>query len=584
MKNELPINQIICGDALEVLKTFPDNCIDTIITDPPYGLQFMGKEWDSFGTDLQKYQGWIKQWAKEALRIAKPGATLLCFGGTRTWHRLACAIEDAGWVIKDTLMWIYSQGFPKSLNIEKSLQKKNKCGNMEAYEETQSNTSTDEKKTSRTEGKESNTKYYLRLVREADLQKTINSKEAKGEILQQGLSEQSISKQGKEASIHFSDREGQSSVERRVDIQATERELQRCKICALSQRIFINGEERWLCNGTPFGYGTTSWQSTPTNRSCPSYRPQSEQQQNRELDAISEQYDAQEIRKWKGWGTALKPAWEPIIMAMKPLDGTFANNALKWGVAGLNIDEGRIEHSEPLKLTNRNLDSIYTSFAKKVGGIAGYKKPTNIASASPQGRFPANVILECICDEVIEGKHTNPECPCYMLDKQSGISKSIRSRRGVQCKRYSAGIEWERATEETNTVRGHNDLVGASRFFYVAKASRSERNMGCEDLPDKIGGGMKGTEDQTLLTGSGNIRNNQVKNNHPTVKPLKLMEYLCILTKTPTGGVVLDPFAGSGTTGMACKKTGRSYILIEKDPDYVEIAKRRIDATMGSLF
>ena len=183
------------------------------------------------------------------------------------------------------------------------------------------------------------------------------------------------------------------------------------------------------------------------------------------------------------------------------------------------------------------------------------------------------------CFEII---HTNPECPCYMLDKQSGFLHKAGNKKISDMTKGSSifGI----GQIKVNPAIPGDEGGGASRFFYVAKACRSERNIGCEDLPDKIDGGMKGTEDQTLLTGSGNIRNNQVKNNHPTVKPLKLMEYLCILTKTPTGGVVLDPFAGSGTTGMACKKTGRSYILIEKDPEYVEIAKRRIDATMGSLF
>jgi site-specific DNA-methyltransferase (adenine-specific) len=117
----MEVNKIIQGDCLEVLKTIPNNSIDTIITDPPYGLAFMGKEWDNFGTDLQKYQEWTRQWATEALRVAKPGATLLCFGGTRTFHRLTCGLEDAGWQIKDVLMWLYGSGFPKSLNIGKSL-------------------------------------------------------------------------------------------------------------------------------------------------------------------------------------------------------------------------------------------------------------------------------------------------------------------------------------------------------------------------------------------------------------------------------------------------------------------------------
>jgi len=407
------INKIICGDCLEIMKYIPDNSIDTIITDPPYGLAFMGKEWDSFGTDLKKYQEWTRRWAVEALRVAKPGATLLCFGGTRTWHRLACGLEDAGWVIKDTIMWITAQGFPKSLNIAKSLQKK-------------------------------------------------------GEV--------------------------------------------------------------------------------------------------------------QEAKQWEGYGTALKPAFEPIIFAVKSPEGSYSDNTLKWKVAGLNIDGGRIRTNDiffrkPTSCKENKIRKTNFNVSKLIGSVTDDWK---------KGRFPANVILECTCDEIIEkgkiGKniprnnepskadskiygfakyknmhksgahyqdqifvHTNPECPCYQLDRQQ---------------------------------------KNASRFFYCVKASRNERDMGLENLPDKIGGGMKGTEDQTLLTGSGNIRNNKMKNNHPTVKPLKLMEYLCLLTKTPYGGIVLDPFIGSGTTAIAAKNVGRDYIGIELVSEYVEIARERIKGAM----
>jgi site-specific DNA-methyltransferase (adenine-specific) len=207
---------------------------------------------------------------------------------------------------------------------------------------------------------------------------------------------------------------------------------------------------------------------------------------------ISKQIDKKENEKaklWNGYKShGLKPAYEPIIMAIKPNDGSYAENALKWGVAGLNIDGSRVNET-------------------------------------PQGRFPANVIID--------------EETAKMIDQQSS---------------------W------------------ASRFFYCAKASKNEREFGLDDLPYKIGGGMKGTETQTLLTGSGNIRNNLRKNHHPTVKPLKLIEYLCKLTKTPTGGIVLDPFAGSGTTAMACIITNRPFILIEKDPEYSLIAQKRIEA------
>ena len=200
---------------------------------------------------------------------------------------------------------------------------------------------------------------------------------------------------------------------------------------------------------------------------------------------------------WEGWKShSLKPAYEPILMAMKPNDGTYAQNVLKWGVSGLNIDGSRIclqEHGEDKRLGGKG-DWSSEKMAKNVYGEYSGKR----VSSSKKGRFPANIILD--------------EKAARILDLQS------KSR--------------------------------TSRFFYVAKSSKKERNIGCDGLE----GG----------------------NGHPTVKPLELMEYLCILTKTPTGGIVLDPFAGSGTTGIACQNTNREYILIEKDPRYVKIAKARL--------
>jgi hypothetical protein len=353
------INKIIHGDSFKVLKEIPDNSIDTLITDPPYGLSFMGKEWDSFGTDLKKFQEWTRQWAVEALRVAKPGATLLCFGGTRTWHRLACGLEDAGWVIKDTLMWLYGQGFPKATDIKKSGEKSGK--NME---------------------------------------------------------------------------------------------------------------------------------------------------------------------KWEGWKShSLKPAWEPIIMAMKPNEGSYSENALKYGVAGLNIDGGRVKYlSEDDKNTGgRNKP---TTSEKTMYGRQSYFESKTKAEHSPahnQGRFPANVILECVCDEVISGReitsravrhnsggktfggdktkppiedlgytdkstiHTNPECPCYMLDEQSGERKAGGSINNRPIRFMKGTKDWGKSN-----WNGYQDIGGASRFFYVAKASRKERSQGLEgyilksDTPEEI--------------------------------------------------------------------------------------------------
>lgn len=409
-------NTIIQGDCLEVMKKIPDNSIDTIITDPPYGLAFMGKDWDSFSTkDRNEYYAFSFNWAKEALRIAKPGATLLCFGGVRTYHRLTCAIEDAGWIIKDCLMWLYGSGFPKATDIAKQLAKK------------------------------------------------------------QGAKKQGAGSKG---------------------------------------------------NTFPLNKEYQDYELTP------------------------------EAKQWEGWKShGLKPAYEPIVMAMKPNEGTYAENALKWGVAGLNIDGGRIEtkprltgtrkngeeiKAQPTSFSGSNTRELQTSYDEKM-------KENNL------GRYPANIILD--------------EEAAQELDKQSGIRRGMAS----QVDRKETKSNYFGAHERPGFRFGRGDIGGASRFFYVAKASRAERNIGCEELengkPIRWNKAGKWTNDTT-----------PAKNNHPTVKPLRLLEYLCILTKTPTGGIVLDPFAGSGTTCMAAKKVGRDFIGIEKEEEYCAIARARIAA------
>ncbi len=360
------MNDIYQGDCIEVRSVLADNSVDTIITDPPYGLEFMGKGWD-------KGVPGVEYW-KEFLAVTKPGGMLLAFGGTRTYHRLACAIEDAGWEIRDCMMWLYGSGFPKSHNLH-----------------------------------------------------------------------------------------GQ----------------------------------------------------------------------------------------FEGWGTALKPAWEPIIVAMKPIEGTYAQNAEKWGVAGINVDGGRIEAADQdvldaaVKRMTGNIVQVNNSTGNFVAGAK------SIQPKSAKGRWPANLLLD--------------EDAAAMLDEQSGVSPSNY--------RHDKGMATGMFPGKHRTGHGVNDSGGASRFFYCAKASKSERNAGCEGLPEKPNssyGEFAGTPEHGPKLGV-------TKNNfHPTVKPLKLMEYLCTLTKTPTGGIVLDPFSGSGTTLLAAKNTGRQYVGIEKDGAYFEIIKARL--------
>jgi site-specific DNA-methyltransferase (adenine-specific) len=256
-----------------------------------------------------------------------------------------------------------------------------------------------------------------------------------------------------------------------------------------------------------------------------------------------------EAQRWQGWGTALKPAMEPITVARKPLVGTVAENVLAHGTGGLNIDGCRVGVGD---------DRVGGGLAKERFGINGMPQ----TSRPVGGRWPANLIHDG-SDEVLEVFPDNKGAFAPVKSGQKGFGGVIYGK-------------YEQAGDDGKTFYG-DGLASASRFFYCAKASRAERNAGLEGMEEKVGGGMKGTEDQTLLTGSGNIRNNKMQNHHPTVKPIELMRYLCRLV-TPPGGIVLDPFAGSGSTGKACAVEGFRFIGIEREAEYCEIARARIAA------
>jgi len=415
------------GDCLEVMKGFDDNSIDTIITDSPYGLSFMGKKWDY---DVPSIDIW-----KECLRVLKPGGTALIFAGSRTQHRMACNVEDAGFILKDCIMWIYGSGFPKATDISKQLDKK----------------------------------------------------------------------------------------------AGAERKITGYK----STHINRQNTENWKKSAQEMKHGAFKTEKSNTSGGG--------------LTPIAEPATPEAIL-WNGWKShGLKPAYEPILVAVKPNDGTYANNALKWGVSGLNIDGGRIEGSYKWRAS----DSKIKGEIFKEGSFGD--KPHD------KGRFPANIILD--------------EEAGRLLDEQSGELKS------GALKPYKQKGESIFYTTEIRNVESKANNGGASRFFYCAKSSKSERNAGCEKLEKKDkkrfgSGGRTKVDGEWIET---NSERKPFKNHHPCVKPLKLMEYLCTLTKTPTGGIVLDPFMGSGTTGVACKNTGRDFIGIELNPEYIEIARKRIE-------
>ena len=460
------MNKVIQGDCLEKLKDLEDNSVDSIVTDPPYHLVsivkrfgkegsapakegkdgsfkrlscgFMGKTWDGVDENGKGIAYNVDMW-KECLRVLKPGGHLLAFGGTRTYHRMASAIEDAGFEIRDMIEWVYGSGFPKSLDIGKAVDKL-----------------------------QGNEREYL------------------GEV-------DKLQSYGYEGNNCFGgdiDRHGKMSV-------------------------------------------------TKGNS------------------------------EWEGWGTALKPAHEPICMARKPLaEKTVASNVLKYGTGGINIDESRVESKPRLTGTLNKGEEIKaepTSF--KGSGTrklqTGYDEKM---AESNLGRFPANLI------------HDNSE------EVRECFPETKSSKGSFKAEDYE---EHETSTNFTRgDFKGRGDSGNASRFFksiiYQAKASKAERNRGCEGLEDKIGGSMCANTGNTMDLGGASLKGEKkqiqnTKNNHPTVKPIALMEYL-IKMVTPKGGIVLDPFAGSGSTLVAAKQNGFQYIGIELTEEYIPIIEARLNA------
>lgn len=475
------------GDCRDILAQLPDNSVDSIVTDPPYGIEFMGKQWDAFapevapttaartGSKLQRndgginansvlhgrplphfggnrprthrctacgkrdqfrnphacdstpgarwesillnehgapgaaigFQQWCEQWARECLRVLKPGGHLLAFGGTRTYHRLACAIEDAGFDIRDSIHWVYGSGFPKSLNVSKQIDKQ------------------------------------AGAVREVV------------GVLDVG-----------------------------PDMRGGNYE---------------NAAGRMIANITA---------------------PATD--------------DAQ---TWHGWGTALKPAHEPIVLARKPPRDTITNNVLRYGTGALNIDGTRVPHDATVDLDRQQRQQHADGAVEGAFGAAALIG-SEIPTYKPEGRWPANLIHDG-SSEVLEHFPTTGD------DNNAG--------------RFF-------------NVTPYTDLDGAS-FVYCPKAGTAERNAGLQHL-DEQSAGVKNSSGRGFSETDPH-RDIKAQNHHPTVKPLALMRHLIRLV-TPAGGVVLEPFAGSGTTLVAATLEGFDAIGIELTADYLPIIIGRI--------
>ena len=459
------MSRLIAGECLEIMKMLPANYVDSIVTDPPYGWSFMGSTWD------HGVPG-VPFWA-EMLRISKPGAYLLAFGGARTYHRLACAIEDAGWEIRDQLLHIQLQGFPKSQDVSKTFD---------------------------------------------------------------GMA-------CREAGLHPKGKEGEDE------------EKHNCRAALGGAKL---GERTFGKTSTGQGSGWHPNAVAATGKQ-EMYGPQTD-----------------EAKQWTGWGSALKPSVEPIVMAQKPLnergeadercvihtpivmaqkplsERNIALNLRRYGTGAINIDGCRIGEEKTLTTNGRGFDSLYQ------GGV------NNNGGAEHDGRWPADVILT---DAVFDGDY-----PDYVVGGGTSGPGNVPKRRSASA--YPAFSQHEEM--EPQKVGG---VGGKSRYFLIPKASTKDRDSGVNgeielEVQDVVTFQTEnGTSGRPSSISEG--RETKRRNTHPTTKPLNLMKHLVRLVTRP-GGLVLDPFAGSGTTGVACVDEGMEYLLIEQEEKYAVIARARL--------
>ena len=422
---------LLLGDCLERMRELPDACVDAIVTDPPYGLSFMGKKWDY---DVPSVEIWA-----ECLRVLKPGGHLLAFAGTRTQHRMAVRIEDAGFEIRDMIAWVYGSGFPKSLDVSKAIDK---------------------------------------------------AAGAEREVVGSKLGQ---------PGYHLSGHDG----------------------------------------GEAFGHGLSS--STYETRLA-----------STQITAPA----TEAAHQWQGWGTALKPALEPITVARKPLIGTVAENVLAHGTGAINVDGCRV--GDFVNTTPSGVDRRNAALAE-----AGYRPGAyQMGQTTPngaQGRWPANLI------------HDGSQ---MVLD----LFPETTSGAFNQASKKAENSIYGKHSEYKDPKQYGKSSGSAARFFYCAKTSKRDRDEGLDGVEEVPAADFDHRPSGDFAARMNRERPPVMKRNtHPTVKPTDLMRYLCRLVTQP-GGVVLDPFMGSGSTGKAAMLEGFDFIGIEREADYIKIADARIKA------
>ena len=466
---------LLRGDCLVELARIPDGSVDSVICDPPYGLEFMGKAWDKY-TPLD-FELWCAKWAAECLRILKPGGHLLAFGGSRTWHRLAAGIEDAGFEIRDSIAWLYGSGFPKSMDVSKAIDK------LDAADE--------------------------RMRRAFAFTAWMRST---------GIAAKKIDKiTGTAMGSHYTTHPTQPHI-----ATAELFDMLRPYLGDVPPEIEVLVAEREVESQN---YAARKVTGAHTDTAPGQNMQRLDGKAPKMVDPLRrDEAHTAAAREWEGWGTALKPAFEPIIVARKPLgEKTVAANVLAHGTGALNIDATRIEGAP--RTTHKDGNRI----GDRAGASSYAVGAEGVTYAGAAGRWPANVALD--------------ESQAAALDAQApktGASTIAKASRRYDDKRAIYG-----ANPAGSQPFGHDELGGASRFFYVAKAPKSER-----PIVDGVA--------------------------HPTVKPLALMRWLCRLV-TPPGGVVVDPFAGSGTTLEAAYLEGFESIGVEMTPEYWPLVAARIE-------
>ena len=456
--------KLMLGDCLDRLRELPDNSVDSIVTDPPYGISFMAKKWDY---DVPSVGVW-----KEAMRVLKPGGHALIACGTRTQHRMVVNIEDAGFEIRDVVSWIYGSGFPKSLNISKAIDKRG--GVVAEFEP------------------------FKIAVRDAMKLNNVKRKTI-------------IAALGNSMLSHYLTDGDQPAIPNIRDYKI----IRDCVgLGDIFDHLFIAEAEREVVGSKKSSLGGTV---AAGERDAGFIYEHKDKSFNITAPAT------ESAKQWDGWGTALKPACEFFTLCRKPLsEKTIAANVLKWGTGGINVDGCRVEYQG-----DADKEHSFRGGSTKAKGIQDWAKPSMepVRVQNTQGRFPANLIHDG-SQEVLD---------LFPVTKNGG--QNATSRTGKQ----RGGVTW--GGKETGAPSNFaGDTGSAARFFYCAKASKKDREEG---------------------------------NTHPTVKPTALMAYLCRLI-TPTGGTVLDPYMGSGSTGKAARREGFRFVGIEREPEYMAIAEARI--------